>query len=136
MLAEGEGEESGAEVRRIDQDNINRFARLNARLREVRAERTELTKELEHLDDASTELMVNDTGGEKVLLLYGETFFETSEEEATEHCESRVDAVQAKIDALDGEQAAILEEQADLKKTLYGRFGKSINLEDPDDGDK
>ena len=32
-------EESEAEVRREDQDNINRFARLNARLHELRAER-------------------------------------------------------------------------------------------------
>lgn len=32
-------EESEAEVRRVDQDNINKFARLNARLHEVRDER-------------------------------------------------------------------------------------------------
>jgi prefoldin subunit 4 len=32
-------EEVDAEVRREDQDNINRFARLNARLHELRAER-------------------------------------------------------------------------------------------------
>jgi hypothetical protein len=31
-------EESEAEVRREDQDNINKFARLNARLQEVRGE--------------------------------------------------------------------------------------------------
>jgi hypothetical protein len=32
-------EESEAEVRRVDQDNINKFARLNARLHELRDER-------------------------------------------------------------------------------------------------
>ena len=32
-------EESEAEVRRQDQENINRFARLNARLHEARAEK-------------------------------------------------------------------------------------------------
>ena len=35
-------EENEAEVRREDQDNINRFARLNARLHEVRSERDAL----------------------------------------------------------------------------------------------
>lgn len=34
-------EESDAEVRRVDQDNINRFGRLNARLHELREERDE-----------------------------------------------------------------------------------------------
>lgn len=32
-------EESDSDVRREDQDNINRFARLNARLHDVRRER-------------------------------------------------------------------------------------------------
>ena len=36
-------EENDAEVRRVDQDNINKFARLNARLHEVRDEK-ELVK--------------------------------------------------------------------------------------------
>lgn len=35
-------EENEAEVRREDQDNINKFARLNAKLHEVRAEREQL----------------------------------------------------------------------------------------------
>ena len=35
-------EENETEVRREDQENINRFARLNARLHEVRAEMTGL----------------------------------------------------------------------------------------------
>ena len=32
-------EENEAEVRRVDQDNINKFARLNAKLHELRDER-------------------------------------------------------------------------------------------------
>ena len=35
-------EENEAEVRREDQDNINSFARLNAKLHEVRAEKESL----------------------------------------------------------------------------------------------
>ncbi len=35
-------EESDVEVRRVDQDNINKFARLNARLHDLRAERDDV----------------------------------------------------------------------------------------------
>jgi hypothetical protein len=37
--------------------------------------------------------------------------------------------LQADDDKLQAEEAAILAEQDELKKVLYGRFGKSINLE-------
>ena len=68
--------------------------------------------------------------GDKVMLLIGESFFDTSEEDATEFCEAEVERLQAKIDDLQSEEDTILEEQAKLKKILYGRFGKSIQLEE------
>lgn len=67
--------------------------------------------------------------GEKVMLLIGESFFDTSEEDATEYCEQEVDRLTLQLEALDVEEAALVEEQAELKKLLYGRFGKSIQLE-------
>lgn len=83
---------------------------------------------MEGIDDASTELMMGN--GEKVMIMIGEAFLETSEEDATEYCEEEVEKFQAKIDRLEQEENEILEEQAELKKTLYGRFGKSIQLEE------
>ena len=80
------------------------------------------------MDDASTELMMG--SGDKVMLYSGEAFFEASEDEATEFCEAEVEKHQATIDALDEEETNIVEQQAELKKILYGRFGKSIQLED------
>ena len=85
-------------------------------------------KTLERMDDASTELMMG--SGDKVMLLMGEAFFEATEDEATEYCEAEVEKHQAKIDQLEEEDSDILEQQATLKKVLYGRFGKSIQLED------
>ncbi len=84
---------------------------------------------LEGIDDASTELMMG-SGDQVMLMMGGETFFETSEESATDYCEGQVEKYQAELDALGREEADILEEQATLKKILYGRFGKSIQLED------
>jgi prefoldin subunit 4 len=68
--------------------------------------------------------------GDQVLLLTGEAFFETTEEDATAYCEGEVERMQGQVDALTIEESEILEMQAALKLILYGRFGKSINLED------
>ena len=87
-----------------------------------------MQKELERIDDASTEIMMADEG--KVLLFVGGAFFETSEEEATTHCEETVEQMQEKIRTLESEEGEIMEKQDGLKKILYGRFGKSIQLEE------
>jgi prefoldin subunit 4 len=84
---------------------------------------------LEGIDDASTELMMGN--GEMVMVLFGgETFFEASEEAATEYCEKQVEKYQTELDKLSQEESSILEEQTNLKKILYGRFGKAIQLEE------
>lgn len=64
------------------------------------------------------------------MLLIGESFFDTTEEEATEFCEAEVERMQGELDKLETEEETILEEQAELKKALYARFGKSIQLEE------
>mmetsp|Transcript_33012 Transcript_33012/g.79871 ORF Transcript_33012/g.79871 Transcript_33012/m.79871 type:complete len:135 (-) Transcript_33012:170-574(-) len=121
-------EENDAEVRREDQDQINEFGRLNARLHEVRDEVEQLKNLLEKIDDASTELMMGD--GDRVMLRLGEAMFEATEDEATEFCEAEVERYQETVDKLGEEEADIIERQNGLKKILYGRFGKSINLEE------
>mmetsp|Transcript_9958 Transcript_9958/g.12939 ORF Transcript_9958/g.12939 Transcript_9958/m.12939 type:complete len:133 (+) Transcript_9958:106-504(+) len=122
-------QESDAEVRAVDQQMINTFGRLNARLSEVRGEKDGIVKHLEVMDDASTELMMA-TGTSKVLLQLGDCFMEVPEDEATEHTEEETEKLQARVDSLSVEESNILKEQAKLKVVLYGRFGKSINLED------
>ena len=121
-------QENDADVRREDQDRINRFARLNARLQDVRLERQELKRALESLDDASTELMML-SGGDGVMIVSGEAFLETSEEDAVRHCDQQLEKLQEESDKLEEEERTITEEQSTLKAVLYGRFGKSINLE-------
>lgn len=83
---------------------------------------------MEKIDDASTELMMGT--GDKVMLRLGEAMFEATEDEATEFCEAEVEKHQETLDKLGEEETDILERQGELKKILYGRFGKSINLED------
>lgn len=70
------------------------------------------------------------SSGDNVMLLIGESFFDTSEDEATEFCESEVERMTEILEKLDEEESTIVEEQAELKTVLYGRFGKSIQLEE------
>jgi chaperonin cofactor prefoldin len=63
-------------------------------------------------------------------LKLGEAFLDCSEEFATEYCEKKVAKFNEDIEALSGEEAKILERQKELKKALYSRFGKAINLEE------
>lgn len=67
---------------------------------------------------------------DKVLLLLGGAYFETSEEDATQYCEDLVEQYQQKIKKHQAEEDGIIEEQEALKKILYSRFGKSIQLEE------
>mmetsp|Transcript_21316 Transcript_21316/g.50664 ORF Transcript_21316/g.50664 Transcript_21316/m.50664 type:complete len:130 (-) Transcript_21316:1544-1933(-) len=128
MMVRPAEEEVDVEVRREDQNNINKFARLNARKQELQEERDIIKKSLERLEDASTELMMA-SAGDTVMLLIGESFFETNEDSATEYCESEVEKLSAKLESLVEEETKVSEEQAALKKVLYARFGKSIQLE-------
>ncbi len=64
------------------------------------------------------------------MLRLGDAMFDASEDEATEFCEREVERYQAILDGLDKEETVIQERMAALKKILYGRFGKSINLEE------
>lgn len=89
----------------------------------------EAQKQLEGLDDASTELMMRSAEG-TVMMVAGEAFLEVSEEEATNACEKQVEKLQEQVNALKNEEEEILTEQAKLKTILYSRFGKSINLEE------
>jgi prefoldin subunit 4 len=83
---------------------------------------------LEKIEDASTELMMGN--GDRVMLRLGEAMFEATEDEATEFCEIEMERHQKMVDKLNEEEADIIEQQSGLKKLLYGRFGKSINLEE------
>jgi prefoldin subunit 4 len=83
---------------------------------------------MESYDDASTELMMM-SNGDNIMLHLGNAFFETSEDTATDHCENEVERMQTELDTLENEEGEMSDEMKSLKSILYGRFGKSINLE-------
>jgi prefoldin subunit 4 len=142
------------EVRRTDQEQINNFARLNARLHEVRDLLQHYQGQILKLEDASTELMMMENNEDEddspskpdasILLMRGgdasnasiassndaSCFWEVNEDEAVQYCEQQIDNIQALITSLTEEQKDIIQQQDGLKKILYGRFGAAINLEE------
>ena len=146
--------DTDVEVRLADQEKINEFGRLNNRLMEIRADVKQLKADSEKLDDASTELMMAESG--RIMLFIGEAFVEVSEDfagECTGHvrkscgasekislplpppihsdtdCDKKQSALAARVEQFGAEEVDIVKRCEALKKELYARFGDSINLE-------
>jgi prefoldin subunit 4 len=62
--------------------------------------------------------------------MVGESFFQVSEDEAVEHLDKARELSQQFLTKYVDEAETIKSEMDDLKKTLYSKFGSSINLED------
>ena len=126
MLAKGD--EVDVEVRLEDQLQINEFGRNNDRISEMKHEVKTMQEELERLDDANTELMMQD--GDNVRLMVGDSFLHVSEDFCTDHLEHKQGQEQEKLDALKATLTELMQRQEVLKRGLYSRFGTSINLEE------
>ncbi|KAL2687679.1 hypothetical protein Neosp_005242 [[Neocosmospora] mangrovei] len=148
MLSKADEETTDeVEVRREDQDKINRFSRLHQREIVLEEElgaknghlATELynvlgqiliplKKEKEELDDLSTELELADED-EKIQYKIGDAFFHVSLEQAQEMLEEATEKLEEESTELEEKLSSIREDMTKLKVELYARFGKQINLE-------
>ncbi|KEY66944.1 hypothetical protein S7711_06893 [Stachybotrys chartarum IBT 7711] len=116
------------EVRREDQDNINRFSRLHQRELVLEDELKTKNKEKEELDDLTTELELADEE-EKIQYKIGDAFFHLPLEQAQEMLGAATSTIEEETSELEDKLASIREEMTQLKVQLYARFGKQINLE-------
>ncbi|ENH72916.1 Prefoldin subunit 4 [Fusarium oxysporum f. sp. cubense race 1] len=129
MLSKADEEAADeVEVRREDQDKINRFSRLHQREILLEEELSTKTKEKEELDDLSTELELADED-EKIQYKIGDAFFHVSVEQAQEMLEQATEKLEEESTSLEQKLSSIREEMTKLKVELYARFGKQINLE-------
>ncbi|KAH7237555.1 Prefoldin subunit-domain-containing protein [Fusarium redolens] len=129
MLSKADEEAADeVEVRREDQDKINRFSRLHQREIVLEEELNTKTKEKEELDDLSTELELADED-EKIQYKIGDAFFHVSVEQAQEMLEEATEKLEEESTSLEEKLSSIREEMTKLKVELYARFGKQINLE-------
>jgi prefoldin subunit 4 len=59
----------------------------------------------------------------------GDSFVSLPQPEVLELLESSTETIDSEVETLKLRLEAIQEEMGELKKALYGRFGRSINLE-------
>ncbi|KAJ0167863.1 Prefoldin subunit 4 [Colletotrichum tanaceti] len=116
------------EVRREDQDKINKFSRLHQRELIIEEELRNKSKEKEELDDLSTELELTDED-ETVPYKIGDAYFHVLQPQAIEMLEQASTKIEEDVEGLESKLETIKEEMTQLKVELYARFGKSINLE-------
>ncbi|THY35700.1 hypothetical protein D6D01_01103, partial [Aureobasidium pullulans] len=141
-----EGEET--EVRREDQDKINRFStlhqkekllqadlktkevrsRLNMRVLNYMIDLCIVQKEKEDLEEVSSELELADED-EKVSYKIGDSFFLLPLPEVQELLAASIERIESDVTAVEEKLSELREEMQQLKTALYGRFGRSINLE-------
>ncbi|KAK1296561.1 putative prefoldin subunit 4 [Acorus calamus] len=125
-MQQGGGSET--EVTWEDQQNINKFGRLNNRFHELEEE-IKIAKETnENLEDASNELILSDE--DVVRFQIGEVFAHMPNEEVEERLETMKGKASEELQRLEEEKESIIAQMAELKKTLYGKFKDSINLEE------
>ncbi|TVU46068.1 hypothetical protein EJB05_05586, partial [Eragrostis curvula] len=126
LVPQGDGTE--AQVTWEDQQNINRFGRLNNRLHEL-DEEIKLAKEAnENLDDAGNELILSDE--DVVRFQIGEVFAHMPREDVETKLEQMKEDAAKKLERLEEEKESIVAQMAELKKILYGKFKDAINLEE------
>ncbi|CAK1361613.1 Prefoldin subunit 4 [Cercospora beticola] len=130
MLSREEEAEIGEEkeVRKEDQDKINRFSRLHSREKGLEEELKVKQKDKEDLEEISGELELADED-DKVPYKIGDSFFNLPVSEVQELLSAAVERIDGEVSAVEEKLSEYREEMQTLKTALYGRFGKSINLE-------
>ncbi|KAK4556770.1 hypothetical protein LTR86_006341 [Recurvomyces mirabilis] len=130
MLSQEEEAQIGEEkeVRREDQEKINRFSRLHSREKGLDEQLQTKEKEKEDLEEISSELELADED-DKVPYKIGDSFFSLPIVEVQDLLSSSVEKINDEVGSLEEKLSELREEMNDLKAALYGRFGRSINLE-------
>ncbi|KAH6644545.1 Prefoldin subunit-domain-containing protein [Boeremia exigua] len=131
MLTKEEEAAAGGEdmeVRREDQEKINKFSSLHQKETLLEEELQAKIKEKEDLEEISTELELVDEE-EKVPYKVGDCFVSLPQPQVLELLESSTQTIDEEVEALKSKLESVQEDMGELKKVLYGRFGRSINLE-------
>ncbi|EER26774.1 hypothetical protein D8B26_002805 [Coccidioides posadasii str. Silveira] len=120
------GEET--EVRREDQEKINRFSRLHQRETALEEQLKTKQKDKEDLEEISAELDLADED-EPVPYKIGDSFISLPLPEAQALLTASSEQIDEEVSKIEGQLGELRDELQQLKVALYARFGRSINLE-------
>ncbi|XP_055914677.1 probable prefoldin subunit 4 [Eupeodes corollae] len=114
-----------------DQQKINRFAKHNARMDDLKAELEQRNCELKNLEEACEEIELFDED-EMIPFLFGEVFLTQNLSKTQELLAEAKEKIQLEVKNIEKQTNAIKAEMAELKAHLYQRFGSNISLESDD----
>merc|ERR1719357_1859570 len=97
-----------------DQQKINKFARHNQRLEDI--------KDVE-------EFSLTSEDGEKISYMVGEIFVKETPDDVLSLLDNKKTDIKAEIKVLEEQATSIKGVMTDLKTHLYAKFGDAINLE-------
>ncbi|KUJ21532.1 prefoldin subunit 4 [Mollisia scopiformis] len=116
------------EVRREDQDKINKFSRLHQRETTLEEELQAKHKEKEDLEEISNELELADED-DNIPYKIGDSFISLPLPKVQELLSASTSQIEEDVTVVEEKLSTIREEMTELKVQLYARFGRSINLE-------
>jgi len=116
-----------------DQQKINKFARFNAKLEDIKEELKVKQNDMTSLEEACDELALMDESDGKVPYLIGEVFICQNVDFTLQRLEEAKLAKTAEKEKLEAQAEAIKNQMNELKAHLYGKFSTHINLENEDD---
>ncbi|XP_034249870.1 prefoldin subunit 4 [Thrips palmi] len=125
--------ESDVHITYDDQQMINKFARHNAKLDELKEELKTKKEYLKNLEDACDELVLLEGDVEKVPFFMGESFITQNFEDTQASLEEAKARAQAEMKEIEKKSGDIKEVMSDLRTKLYAKFGNHINLEAEDE---
>merc|ERR1711879_666245 len=116
------------EVAKEDQQNINRFSRLNVRYEELDEDLDTLKKNLQAYKDAIEEAegCMEDDG---LRFRIGEAYVKMDEDSVLQKLGDYVSKAESDVSSKTDEIELVKTDMDKLKKLLYSKFGNSINLE-------
>ncbi|XP_004931476.1 probable prefoldin subunit 4 [Bombyx mandarina] len=115
-----------------DQQKINKFARLNAKVDDYKDELKVKQNDVKNLEEAVEELSLADDS-EKIPYLIGEIFICQNLEITLKNLEEAKAKKIHEIHDLEEKCEELKSQMSDLKAHLYGKFGSHINLENEED---
>ncbi|KAJ3661877.1 hypothetical protein Zmor_006255 [Zophobas morio] len=115
-----------------DQQKINKFARLNAKLEDLKEEVKVKENDLKSIEEACEEVVLFDDE-EKIPYLVGEVFIHQDVETTQQCLEEAKKRIEQNMTDLKNQCDEVKNQMGDLKSYLYGKFGSHINLEADDE---
>ncbi|KAI8145646.1 putative GIM3-Gim complex component [Fennellomyces sp. T-0311] len=128
MLNQQSENDADVEVSWVDQQKINEFSKLNAKIDNLEEEHEKMKQEKEYLDDVSMELELADED-EAIRHKVGDAFVHIPVSEALERVAKDSEKLDLKLEELQSEIDSVKGKMTELKAALYAKFGNSINLE-------